>query len=84
MNTRMQVTLSAEQHRKAKQKAAAAGLSLAEYIRRVVADDLEDTRPRGDVSAVFALIDTEDSDIAANKDRYVAEAVRDVHSGGRR
>lgn len=57
MNARTQITINAELQRRAQAKAAELGISFAEYVRRLVADDLEETKPKVDVSIVFDLID---------------------------
>lgn len=80
MSTRMMVTLDAEDHRRARQKAMASGLSLAEYIRRLIALDLEEERAPVRVSSVFGLFDSGGSDVATDKDVYLSEAVRGQHS----
>jgi len=67
--------LEAEQHRRARNRAAELGISLAEYIRRLVDADLGQRRARPDVSSVFDLGKSPDSDIAVEKDRYLGEAV---------
>ena len=59
----------------ARAKAAALGVSLAEYVRRLVAADLAEEQPRPGVEAIFGLGDSGGSDIARNKDAYVGEAV---------
>lgn len=56
------------------------GISIAEYMRRLVRRDLADEPPRSppEVSALFGIGDSGDSggaDVATNKQRYVAEAV---------
>ncbi len=79
MVTRMQVTLEEPEHRKAKQKAAALGVSLAEYIRRLVAADVEDAQPPVDVSIVFNLGKSDGSEVARHKDAYLAAAVDALH-----
>lgn len=73
------VTLEPEQHRRVRNKAAASGVSLAEYIRRLVAQDLDDQRIPAEVSKVFALFDSGGSDVATDKDDYLAEAARTQH-----
>lgn len=74
--SRMQVTLDAEQHRRAAAKAEALGVSLAEYLRRVVAADLEEAPAvRGDISEVFGIGDSGGSDVARDKDHDLGEAV---------
>lgn len=79
MVARMQVTLRPDEHRRAKAKAAAAGVSLAEYIRRLVAADLGDPQPSADVSALFVIGDSGGSNIARLKDGYVGDAVEAEH-----
>jgi hypothetical protein len=75
MMSRTQIVLDAELHRRARTRAAALGLSLAEYVRRLVTADLGKVEPGGVVDDVFDLGDSGTSDIAAHKDGYVAEAV---------
>jgi len=57
MMARTQITLDPELHRRARERAAELGISLAEYIRRLVARDLEPT-PKADVSELFDLFDS--------------------------
>ena len=75
MMARVQVSLPPEEHRRAKERAAALGLSFAEYVRRLVADDLGEPTTRGDVRDLFDLGDSGGSDIARHKDEYIGEAV---------
>ena len=75
MMARTQVTLDPELHRGARAKAAALGISLAEYMRRLVARDLDAPRRPADVGAVCDLGSSAGSDVAREKDRYVGEAV---------
>jgi hypothetical protein len=84
MPSRTQVTLEAGQHRRARSRAAELGISLAEYLRRLVDADLGERRSRPDVSSVFDLGRSSDSDIALEKDRYVGEAVEEARLTGRR
>ena len=76
MMVRMQVTIDAELHRRAREHAVGRGISFAEYVRRLVAEDLGDGPPRGDVTAIFDLGGSgEATDIATDKDRLIGEAV---------
>ena len=75
MMARTQVTLDPEQHRQARAKSAAMGISLAEYMRRLVSRDLEGPRVRADVRAVFDLGRSGASDIRREKDAAIGEAV---------
>lgn len=75
MLVRTQVALDPEAHRQAKQKAAAEGISLAEYIRRLVAADLAPHQSQaGDVNEVFDLGDGGATDVARDKDRLLSDA----------
>ncbi len=81
MMQRTQIMLDPEDHRGAKRRAAEAGISLAEYIRRLVRADLEEA-PKADVSVLFGLGDSGGSggsDIANHKDQYIGEAVEAEH-----
>lgn len=79
MTQRTQITLDSEDHSKARRRATELGVSLAEYVRRLVRADLGIERSRGDVSALFALGDSGGSDIARHKDEYVGDAVDAEH-----
>jgi hypothetical protein len=80
MMTRTQITLSPENHRLARRRAAELGISLAEYIRRLVDNDLHETTPgKSDISVIFGLGDSGGSDVATHKHEYVGEAVDALH-----
>ena len=83
MTSRTQIVLDREAHRQAQAKAAQMGISLAEYVRRLVARDLGRPKRRVDRSAVFALGRSGGSDIARDKDGMVAEALAARRSRGR-
>lgn len=73
---RTQISLDPEEHRLARRRAHELGISLAEYLRRLLRRDLEEpNEPPGDISVIFGLGNSGGSDIAANKDTYVGEAV---------
>lgn len=76
---RTQISLEPELRNSARRKAAALGISLAEYIRRLLVRDLAPPERVFDPSVVFDLGDSGGSDIAADKDRALGEAA----SGGR-
>lgn len=75
MTQRTQITLEPDQHRHARKRAAELGVSLAEYIRRLVRRDLAAEPAGGEVSAIIGLGDSGESDVARHKDAYVAAAV---------
>jgi hypothetical protein len=75
MMVRTQIALPPEEHRKAKAKAAELNISLAEYVRRLVARDLDGERPRGDITRIFGLGRSGRSDISSRVDEFVGEAV---------
>ena len=66
--------------RRAHAKAAELGISFAEYVRRLVACDLGERRPKADISMIFDLgASDEPTNIARDKDRLVGEAVWQEH-----
>ena len=76
MNARTQITMDPELQRRAHAKAAELGISFAEYVRRLVADDLGEPKRKADVSVIFDLIDEgPPTDIARDKDKMLGEAV---------
>jgi hypothetical protein len=76
---RTQITLYPEEHRRARHRAAELGISLAEYLRRLVKRDLEPSPAKGDISAIFDIGDSGGSDVATHKDAYVGDAVASLH-----
>ena len=80
MATRTQITLDPLTQRRAHAKAAELGISFAEYVRRLVARDLGEPKPKADISIFFDLIDEgPPTDIARDKDKFLAEAVWKEH-----
>ena len=74
MMVKTQISLDSERHAQARTRAAALGVSLAEYVRRLVDRDLAG-RPRGaDRSVVFDLGTSRGTDIASQKARMIGEA----------
>ena len=72
---RTQIALEPEQHALVKRKAADLGISMAEYIRRLVERDLRQAGPRADISDIFGLGDSGGSDIAVDRKRATAESI---------
>jgi hypothetical protein len=74
MMARTQITLDPELQRRARQRASDLGMSLAEYVRRLVARDLGGVPAKADPSAVFDLGGSAATDIARHKNAMIAEA----------
>jgi hypothetical protein len=74
MMSRTQITLEPQLHRRARQRASDLGMSLAEYVRRLVARDLVSPKAKVDVSCVFDLGSSGGADVARKKDSMIAEA----------
>ena len=74
MMSRTQITLDTQIHRRARQRAGELGVSLAEYVRRLVARDLSGPQGKPNVASVFDLGNSGGSDIAKHKDTMIAEA----------
>jgi hypothetical protein len=76
MTARTQITMDPEMQRRAHEKAAELGISFAEYMRRLVANDLGERKPQADISRMFDLIDEgPPTNIARDKDKMIGEAV---------
>jgi hypothetical protein len=87
MHARTQITMDPEMQRRAHAKAAELGISFAEYVRRLVMQDLGDPKPKADISIFFDLIkDGPRTDIARDKDKLIGEAVWQeyLHETGRK
>ncbi len=84
MMARSQITLEAEQHKRARERATALGISLAEYFRRLVAKDIAQPRRTGSPAGVFDLGDSGGSDVALQKDEYIGSALSARPPMGRR
>jgi hypothetical protein len=85
MMARTQITLDPHLHKRARLRAAEQGISLAEYVRRLVSQDLGASPKSTDVTAVFNLGRSVGGSVAKDKDRMLGEAVaaqRRRKSGG--
>ena len=69
------IILPDHHHAEAKRKAAHEGISLSEYIRRLVANDLNQGDTAVDPSVVFGLFDGGGSRIADGKQAMISEAI---------
>ena len=72
---RTQIDLESEQHALVKRKAADLGISMAEYIRRLVEHDLAQTGQNSDISDIFGIGDSGGSNIAVDRKGATAEAI---------
>jgi len=84
MMTRTQISLPTEDYQRAKSRAREMNISLAEYLRRLVAGDLEAKKTDNDKSALLELFDSGDSggsDVAAHKHSYLGDAAYAEHTG---
>jgi hypothetical protein len=74
--SKTRVSLEPELQRKAQRRAAELGVSLAEYIRSLVARDLRGRRRKRNVSLVFNLgSSAPEANVARQKDEMAGEAV---------
>ena len=69
------IVLPDHHHAEAKRKAARQGVSLSEYVRRLVARDLAQDTSSNDPSAIFGLFDSGGSRIADGKQAMISEAI---------
>jgi hypothetical protein len=74
MLSRTQIALDPEIQHRARRRASDLGVSLAEYLRRLVARDLGSSQRGANPAVVFDLGASGGSDVAGNKDAMLAEA----------
>lgn len=72
---RTQIALSQEQHAGVRRKAGELGISMAEYIRRLVDQDLVETRTHADLTSITGLFNTGGSDIAKERPQAIRTAI---------
>jgi hypothetical protein len=84
MMLRTQIVLDSEMQRRARQRANDLGVSLAEYLRRLVARDLGGSQTKANPACVFDLGRSKGSDIAKNKDTMLAQAFSSATKHSRR
>ena len=75
MMVRTQISLDSEIHAQTRERAAMLGISLAEYMRRLVEQDLAKSTRTIDRFVVFDLGASKGTDIASEKDRMIGEAI---------
>jgi hypothetical protein len=76
MTTRTQIYLPSDEHRRARLRAAEQGISLTEYVRRLIHADLDEPKaPRAHISEIIGIGDSGGSNVAKYKDQYLGEAV---------
>src|SRR5215210_3041358 len=80
MNARTQITLDPDSQRRAHAKAAELGISFAEYIRRLVAEDLGQPARLPSISMIFDLgASKTPTDVARDNHSLIDEAVWEDH-----
>lgn len=84
MMVRTQITLETEMQKRARRRASDTGVSLAEYVRRLVARDLGRPEPKADPSCIFDLGSSGGSDVAKDKDAMIAQAFASARKKSRR
>ena len=84
MMARTQITLDPELWRRARKRASQLGISLAGYVRRLLAKDLHEPETNVDPSVVFDLGRSRGADVSRAKDAMIGEAVAAGRSAKRR
>ena len=77
---RTQIALHPEQHARVKQKAAALGITMAEYIRRLVDHDLGPSDTLADPSTIIGIGRSGDGDIASEGKDAITAAISEYGS----
>jgi len=84
MMARSQISLDAETQRRARKRASDLGISLAEYVRRLVARDLGGPPATANPAVLFDLGASGGCDVARNKDTMLAESFASIRRKPRR
>lgn len=79
MMVRTQIMLDADSHRYVKRRAAEQGISLAEYLRRLVDRERGKKPAKKDISAITGMFDSGGSNVARHKEQYLDEALWQEH-----
>jgi hypothetical protein len=74
MMMRTQLSFEREMLRRARGRAGDMGISLAEYVRRLIAEDLGERTPSADPRQIFDLGSSGGTDIATEKDAMLVDA----------
>jgi len=77
---RTQIALEPAQHARVKEKAASLGITMAEYIRRLVDRDLDEAAPQASPSAIIGIGRSGGSDIAREGVQATQDAVAARHA----
>lgn len=72
---RTQIALSPDQHARVKQKAAEKGITMAEYIRRLVDRDLVGVAPQSAPASIIGLGRSGGSDIASEGMQAITDSI---------
>lgn len=75
---RMQITLEPDLQRFAHERAKDKGVSVAEYIRRLIRQDIGEQETQADVSSIFGIGDSGGSDVAHDKHKLIGEAFDEI------
>ncbi len=78
MTSRIQIAFDPETQQRARKRATNLGVSFAEYIRRLVAKDLDTPERFANPSAVFNLGNSGDTDIARSKAVLLGKAAEEI------
>ncbi len=76
---RTQVYLAPEQHRFLKEEAKRQGISIAELLRRILDNYVQQTRPKENFAKIVALGRSDRSDVSQEHNKHLAEALSAEH-----
>ncbi|MCG8560692.1 MAG: hypothetical protein MI824_12890 [Hyphomicrobiales bacterium] len=75
MTSRTRIVLDPEVRQRLQARADDLGISVAEYVRQLIEQDLGKSARRADPSDLFDLGDSRGTDIATDKDTVIGEAI---------
>jgi hypothetical protein len=77
---RTQIALEPSQHARVREKAASLGITMAEYIRRLVDRDLDEATPQASPASIIGLGRSGGSDIARDRAQATQDAIVRHHA----
>lgn len=72
---RTQIALTPDQHVRVKRRATELGITVPEYIRRLIDQDLSTARPQADLTSIIGVFNSGGSDIANQRPEAIRAAI---------
>jgi hypothetical protein len=80
----MQITLEPHLQQLARNRARRKGISLSEYVRRLIREDVGEVAAQADVATIFGIGDSGGTHVGRDKHKLIGEAVASLKIDRRR